>query len=216
MLLFEATKRSLLACEALFARMSAELESLESDIDQGAQISQRGAAPVLSAVAFIDFAHRFGSLADSLPLLNKKKAKMKELRSALMTVEAARNHLQHLRGDLSSNDPIRYPILGAVSWTKGERCFTICFSQSTEMNDLFSIAFDASAMKWTSTLQYQIKDSVIKMDAILTAMRSFYGWLTNVIIFSKPEAAELKWGDTFAVCFRLELQSLSIEGESPR
>lgn len=214
LLLFEALKRSLLASEMLYGRLKSELGSLESDMDEGKQISERAATPLLSAVAFVDFAHRFGSLADSLPLINKRKPQIKQLRSALISTESARNHLQHMRGDLSSNDPIEYPLLGSLSWIKGHRCFLISFGQATEMNNLFSIAFDATKMQWTTTYQYQVKDTTISLDAVMQEMRAFYAWLTSAVTFADPELAELKWGNTLAVAFSLEMNMLT-PGTSP-
>jgi hypothetical protein len=191
----------------LFSRLGAELELLESDMDKQTQISERAAPPLLSAVAFIDFAHRFGSLVDSLPLISKRRPQLKQLRIALVHVEQVRNRLQHLRGELSSNDPIEYPILGNLSWTKGNRCFMIAFGQSTEISNLFSIAFDAMNMKWVSTYQYQVEKIPISLDGVLAEMRSFYGWLTSVVTFSNAEFAALKWGDTVAVAFHLNVSA---------
>jgi|ERR1035438_4136927 hypothetical protein len=205
LLLFEATKRSLLACELIHSRLESELEELESDMNKGVEISERAAAPLLSAAAFIDFAHRFGALVDSLPLINKRKPQMKQLKSVLTPVEAARNHLQHLRGDLSSNDSVDYAVLGSLSWTKNDRCFLISFSQPTDMRQ-FSISYDAMNRRWTAIQQYRVKDVSVSLDIILAEMRSFYDWLTKIAVFSEPEVADLKWGKTIAVAFKLEIR----------
>ena len=170
------------------------------------QISERAALPLLSAVALIDFAHRFGTLVDSLPLISKRKPQLKQLRAALMPVETVRNHLQHLRGELSANDPIEYPVLGSLSWSKGDRCFTIAFSQATEINNVYSIAFDSANQRWVSTCQYQVKNTAINMDGILVEMRIFYNWLTRSIQFSNSKIGELEWGDTLAFAFHLKIE----------
>jgi hypothetical protein len=201
-LLFEAAKRSLLACELIYSRLDLELEAIELDMNNGVEISERAAPPLLSAVAFIDFSHRFGSLVDSFPLINKRRPQLKQLMNALTTVETARNHLQHLRGDLSANDPIEYAILGSLSWTKGERCFVVSFSQSTNITQS-SIVYDALNQRWISKCQFSVKGVSVRLDSVLAEMRTFYEWLMKGVEFSDPDFAQLKWGKTIAVAFKL-------------
>ena len=107
-LLFEAVKRSLLAAQTLQQRMADDLAALERDILAGAEINERAASPLLSGVSFVDFAHRFGCLVDSLPLIKKNTPELRKLKAVLAPVELARNHLQHLRGkdELSTNEEV--------------------------------------------------------------------------------------------------------------
>jgi hypothetical protein len=127
-LLFEAAKRSLLATERLFQRLTRDLAELQPELEGGIKIGEKAVSPLLSAVAFVDFAHRFGTIVDSLPLLTKRAPELRKLQVALSPVETARNHLQHLRGDLSSNADIDYPLLGSLSWTCGDAVYVLAFA----------------------------------------------------------------------------------------
>lgn len=201
-LLFEAAKRSLLAAEMLLQRLAAEVAGLSKDIDQSVDIQDRAVQPLLSAVAFIDFAHRFGSVVDSLPLISKKAPALRKLRTALRPVEAARNHLQHMRGDLSSNANIDYPILGSLSWAHESSSYTIFLSQPTKA-DTFSIAYDIQSQCWAARHQYTVKNATIDLDAVLAEMRNMYDWIVQAITFSDPSFAELKWGKTQSIGLRI-------------
>ena len=197
-LLFEASRRSLYACEFAFKRLHVELASLESRIDAGLDLGLDGLAPLLTATCFIDFAHRFGSIADALPLVSKKSEEMKAQREVLKSVEFARNHLQHMRGDLSSNEPIDYPILGALSWVSQTRCYAICSAQATPA-DFHTIAYDRQEGRWVTTCQYQVKRVEIDLPRVLRQAHATYAWLVKQTTFSKPEEAQLSWGQTPAV-----------------
>src|SRR5580698_5383766 len=126
-LLFEALRRSLLAAQVLQKRLADDLASLESDMLAKLEINERAVSPLLSAVSFVDFAHRFGSLVEALPLLKKKQPELRQLKAALVQIEVARNHLQHLRGDLSQNQEVTFAVLGSLAWTNGDHAFTIAF-----------------------------------------------------------------------------------------
>lgn len=199
-LLFEASRRSLYACESAFKRLHVELASLESRIDAGLDLGLDGLAPLLTATSFIDFAHRFGSIADALPLVSKKSEEMKALREVLKSVEFARNHLQHMRGDLSSNEPIDYPILGALSWVSQSRCYAICPAQAAPA-DFHTIAYDRQEGRWVTTCQYQVKRVEIDLPRVLRQAHATYAWLVKQTTFARPEEAQLSWGQTTAVVF---------------
>jgi hypothetical protein len=192
-LLFEAAKRSLLAAQVLFERLSDELTHLASDFSDGVDIQDHAVPTLLSAVAFIDFAHRFGSIVNSLPLINKSAPAVRRLRSALRTVGTARNHLQHMHGDLSSNVQIKYPVLGALSWTREDSCYVTFLNQATKA-EASSIAYDNQNRCWTAKHQYTVQDVAINLDATLTEMQNAYRWLVDEVSFSDPEFASLRWG----------------------
>lgn len=202
-LLFEAMKRSLLAADMLLQRLASEVSALESDIDLRINIESRAVAPLLNAVAFVDFAHRYGSIVDSLPLINKRAPEIRRLRVALAEVEKARNHLQHMRGDLSSNEDIKYSVLGSVAWANGQSSYTIFMSQPTPA-DAHSIVYDRQERCWIAKHQYTVKDATINLDAVLSEMHSTYEWIVNAVQLSDPEFSKLKWGETHAFCFRVQ------------
>lgn len=202
-LLFEAMKRSLLAADILLQRLVSEVSALERDIERHVDIEGRAAFPLLNAVAFVDFAHRFGSIVDSLPLINKRAPEIRRLRVALSEIEKARNHLQHMRGDLSSNDDIKYALLGSVAWASGQSSYSIFLSQPTPA-DAHSIVYDRQECCWVAQYQYTVKDATINLDTVLSEMRGAYDWIINTVQFSDPEFSKLKWGETHAFCFRVQ------------
>jgi hypothetical protein len=203
-LLFETAKRSLLAAEMLLHQMSTDLAALEGDIDRSIDVEERAISPLLSAVAFIDFAHRFGSVVDALPLINKGSQEVRRLRKTLKPVENARNHLQHMRGDLSSNAKIDYPLLGALSWANGSVGYTIFLSQPTNAN-AFTLAYNFDSGCWEAQHQYTVKDAIIDLDGVLREMHIAYDWIVSVLEFSDPTFAELKWGKTQSLGIRIQM-----------
>ena len=201
-LLFEAAKRCLLASDLLLARLDSSLAALESDIDANVDIAERAALPLLDAVAFVDFAHRFGSIVDALPLISKKAPEIRELHLALSSVVKARNYLQHLRGDLSSNNEVRYPILGVLSWSRNDACYTVHFGQSSE-TDSYSIAFDLQEKRWAATYQFSIQSHTMDLEAIVKKMHETYSWFLTLVTASDPAILQLKWGQTQSFAFRM-------------
>jgi hypothetical protein len=201
-LLFEAVKRSLLSAEILHQRLATDLAALESDLNGGVEIGERAVSPLLSAVSFVDFAHRFASLVDSLPLIKKSAPELRQLKAVIAPVEIARNHLQHMRGDLSSNEEIKYPILGSLAWTTGNAAFTIAFTQPTDLEH-FSIAYNSFNNRWTAKHRFSVKDAWVDLDPILAEMHRVFAWITGKVQFNDPEFGQLKWGATQAFAFRM-------------
>lgn len=205
-LLFETAKRSMLAAEALLNRLTEDLSSLERDINDGINIEDRAAPPLLAAVTFIDFAHRFGTVVDALPLISKKAPEIRQLTNALASVVAARNHLQHMRTDLSSNEEIDYPLLGTLMWSNGGVSYTMFLSQPTKTNT-YSMVYDARNGCWVAKHQYQVKNTIIDLDAVLEQMRNTYTWIVSRLKFSDSEFPLPKWGKTQAFAFRITVNN---------
>lgn len=200
--LFETARRSLFAADLTANRLMTELGELESPVEAQEDIGSRAIAPLVTAAGFVDFAHRFGSIMDSLPMVNKKSTEMRALRNVLKDVEIARNHLQHMRGDLASNEQIDYPVLGALSWVNGEWCFSMCAAQPYQA-DFPSIAFNTQTKQWATTCQYTVKRISIDVPRTLRQMHAAYEWLISHMTFSNPSDAALTWGQTHSLRFRL-------------
>jgi hypothetical protein len=198
-LLFEAAKRSLLSAQMIISRLGDELSSVEPDIRAGVKIGEKITPALLSCVSFVDFAHRYGELAAQLPMVNKSAPEMRELKAALGTVEVMRHHLQHLRGDLSSNDEIDYPILGSVSWASGDDCFTAYLTQPTS-SSVAGLGYDLQEKRWLAKYQYRVRETHVDLDTALAAMQSNYSWIVTVATFEKPEDSVLTWGETHCFC----------------
>jgi len=205
-LLFVTAKRSMLVAETMLNSLSEDLSSLERDINDGINIEDRAAPPLLAAVTFIDFAHRFGTVVDALPLISKKEPEIRQLKNALTTVVEARNHLQHMREDLSSNEEIDYPLLGTLMWSNGGASYTIFLSQPTKTNT-YSMVYDARNGCWIAKHQYQVKNTIIDLDAVLEQMRSTHMWIVSRLKFSDSEFPLPKWGKTHAFAFRITVNN---------
>ena len=134
MLLFEALKRSLLILHRVRGRLSKNLRRVEERHHQGLNFEEQAADALIDAISLVDFLHRYGALVDALPLISKRDPAMAKLRAALSDVEAARNYLQHIRGDLVTDAGITYPVLGSVMWSSGIDSYALQFSQTTEAN----------------------------------------------------------------------------------
>ncbi|GAB3095572.1 hypothetical protein GCM10027159_13710 [Lysobacter terrae] len=203
-LLFETARRSLLASDLILARLTQELAALEPDIQSKVDIQGRAASPLLAAVALIDFSHRFGSVVDALPLINKKTIELRLLRETLESVETARNHLQHMRGDLSASSTVDYPILGAISWANGSSSYTICMSQP-QTADMHSLVYDTHNKCWVTTLQYTVKHTAIDIPRVNSAMHRAYQSVSSSVDFLDPSQSSLSWGETLAFGFHVRL-----------
>src|ERR1700730_5905885 len=176
LIIFEAAKRLLLAAEILFGRIIIELKSFESSIDKSIDIGEAAAIPLIDSVAFIDFAHRYGTLIDSIPLIKKNSVQIKLLRNILKDVEKARNHLQHLRSDLSADKEIRFPILGFLQWSNGQTSYIIAFTQPIEF-EIPGMSYDLKNKNWESSLEYNVINVRINLEKILTEMKSTYEFI---------------------------------------
>jgi hypothetical protein len=207
--LFEAAKRSLLATIELHCRLTSDLRTLEGPLESGEDIGDSAISPLLSAVSFVDFAHRFGALIDALPLLKKNAPELRALHSAIAPVERARNHLQHLRGDLSSNEPIRYSLLGELCWTNAEACYFLALTDPHEVKHV-TIAYDASKQRWAETIRYSVRDIWVNVDKVLDEMRKAFDWVCSKSAINDPQVRELKWGMTIGGAFRISIETPSL------
>jgi hypothetical protein len=193
--LFEAARRSLYVAELTAKRLYFELAQLEPDIDNQRDIGERAIIPLITAVGFVDFSHRYGSIMDALPRISKKAAEMKALSSVLKPVEHARNHLQHMRNDLSSNERLDYPILGSLSWIGSGACYSMIAAQPYS-SEITTIAYNLEGRFWATACKYTVKRSDIYVPETLNQMKITYDWLTSLMEFSDPSELELKWGRT--------------------
>lgn len=195
LLVLEAAKRSLIAAEILFARIVKELKSFEQSIEQSTELGQAAAIPLIDSASFVDFAHRFGTLVDSIPLIKKNAPQIKQLRNTLKVVVEARNHLQHLRGDLSANKDIDFPILGYLQWSDNKMNYIIAFTQSASF-DIIGMSYDINNKEWEDGFEYHVNGKKINLGKILEEMRKSYDFITSQVECSDPSILKLAWGKT--------------------
>jgi hypothetical protein len=203
-LYFEAAKRSLLACQTLLDRLEQELAVIEPHLAPTGEVNELIVPALLSAVSFIDFAHRFGELMAAMPLVPTKLPELRGLRTALQPVEQIRNHLQHLRGELATNDPVDYPLLGSIAWAQGRQSFAVAMGQSTQ-STFASMVYDTVNDRWVARLRYSVGNTVVDFDPVLEEMKKAYAWLVERVKFSDLELSKLTWGRTVGFSCTLEL-----------
>jgi|GEM_PF-1000257 hypothetical protein len=107
-----------------------------------------------------------------------------------------------MRGDLSSNEEVGYPLLGELSWTNGDSSYTMFLSQPSKMNT-YSVVYDKHSQCWIAKYQYRAKNVTVHLDMVLTAMQKAYNWIISVAKFSEPDIAIRKWGKTLAFSARI-------------
>jgi hypothetical protein len=193
-LLFEALKRSLLVIHRLHQRLNDTLLELEPLIKAGADVAERAADPMIDSISLVDFLHRFGALADALPLVTKRSTEMKRLQGALVEVEIARNYLQHIRGDLSTNAGVTYPVLGSVLWSRSGSSYALQFSQAIEATLLTRHHF--SKLGFPTRLQFRCKETVVDFDKAIEVANETYDWIKSQMTSNEPLFFDLKWGNT--------------------
>ena len=206
-LLFETAKRSLLAADLLVCQIIKELEGLKSDIESRIDIGERAIPSLMAAVAFVDFAFRFNEAIRSLPFIKKDTPEIKRLVSSLKPVEDSRHYLQHMRGDLSEDIDIDYPILGALSWVKEMTVYSLSFSQPGTASSP-CVVFDTQEAKWISNHVFIVKHTYIDLDSTLAEMHSAFQWICRVVSSSDPTLMQLKWGSTYALAVKFDLRPI--------
>jgi hypothetical protein len=209
-LYFEAAKRSLLACEMLLARLESELTAIEPHMSPNGELNELIVPALLSAISFVDFAHRFGELMDAMPLLPTKSPQLRGLREALVPVEGIRNHLQHLRCELATNDQVDYPLLGSIVWTKGRQSFAAAMGQSTQ-STFPSMVYDTRNDCWVSRWQYNVGNFIVNFDPVMVEMKKAYQWLVGKVKLSDHDFAKLEWGKTMGFSCTFEISRVQQE-----
>lgn len=204
-LLFETAKRSILAAEILLERITSDLSGFEQEIESEIDIGEKAIYPLLSAVAFVDFAYRYIHTLDALPYIKKDSPQMNRLRKALKPIEESRHYLQHMRGDLSANEVIDYPLLGALTWSNGPSVYLISFSQSGSTSTP-TMPFDRKKGVWISKHVYTVKHVEIDLDSILFEMKTAFDWINTLVSSTDPRVMEMSWGKTIAMSVRVDFK----------
>ena len=88
-----------------------------------------------------------------MTLIRKDQPELKALAKALAPVKECRNYLQHMRGDLMKNEPINYPILGAITWIHEGRNYILLSNQPTQNCSLPGIVYDTFENKYLCKYQ---------------------------------------------------------------
>jgi hypothetical protein len=76
------------------------------------------------------------------------------------------------------------------------------------------MVYDARNGCWVAKHQYQVKNTIIDLDAVLEQMRNTYTWIVSRLKFLDSEFSLLKWGKTQAFAFRINVNN-SESGPAP-
>lgn len=148
----------------------------------------------IAALGLIDYFHRFHEIVSAMPLIRKDQPELKKLRKALIPVKECRNYLQHMRGDLMTNDPIKYPILGAISWIHKGRNYILFSNQATQSSEAPGIVYDRFSEKYICKYLLNVGGHEIQIDIVYNEVKSFWTWLEKVTIIQPPQIKDYAWG----------------------
>jgi hypothetical protein len=185
------------------------LAAIEPRLAPTGEVNELIVPALLSAVSLTDFAHRFGELMAAMPLIPTNPPQLRGLRNALIPVELIRNYLQHLRGELATNDPVDYPLLGSIAWAKGRQSFVVAMGQATP-NSFASMVYDTVNNCWVARLRYSVGHTAVDFDPLLEEMHKAYVWLVERVKFSDPEFSKLTWGKTIGFSCAFEISMTAV------
>jgi hypothetical protein len=149
----------------------------------------------ISALGLIDYFHRFHEIISAMTLIRKDRSELKKLKNALEPVKACRNYLQHMRGDLMKSDPIKYPILGAISWVHEDKNYMLFSNQPTQGVSLPGIVYDTFTGKYVFKYLLIVGGHEIRIDTIYAEVKSFWEWLEKAVVIKPPYIKEYVWGN---------------------
>ena len=148
----------------------------------------------ISSLGMIDYVHRFFEIVQAMPLLRKDHPKVKKLGNFLKSLQDCRNYLQHMRGDLSKNDDINYPIIGSISWVDNDQNYTLFCQQTTKSFQVPGIAYDRKLNKYVCRFQLSIGGYEIQLDNVYNEVKSFWLWLDKSSSIEPKSIKDYEWG----------------------
>ena len=149
----------------------------------------------IAALGMIDYLHRFHEIICAMPLLRNDLPELKSLKKVLAPVQKCRNYLQHMRDDLMSNNPITYPILGAISWINEGRNYTLFSNQATHSCSAPGIVYDRLLEKYICKYLLSVGVHEIQLDIVYTHVKSFWAWIEKITVIKPPHIKDYKWGE---------------------
>jgi hypothetical protein len=197
-ILYDTAKKCLLILDQLYANL--KNGTLQAE---GAAKVETDASLVteiyISALGLIDYFHRFHEIISAMTLIRKDRPELKKLKNVLEPVKACRNYLQHMRGDLMKNDPIKYPILGAISWVREGRNYTLFSNQPTQGVSLRGIVYDTFAGRYVCKYLVIVGGHEIRIDIIYTEVKVFWEWLEKAVVIEPSHIKNYAWGNPMIV-----------------
>lgn len=148
----------------------------------------------ISALGLIDYFHRFNEIVSAMTLIRKDQPELKTLTKAIAPVKECRNYLQHMRSDLMKNEPIEYPILGAITWIHEGRNYILFSNQPTQDFGLPGIVYDTSTENYLCKYQLVVGGHEIRIDTVYSEVKSFWAWIEKSVVIEPSHIKDYTWG----------------------
>ena len=130
---------------------------------------------------FIDMSFRFGRILAQIRGLKHKESRYNNVEHALVSIDKARNYIQHLNSQISSVSDEIYPILGAVSWASKDKqkSFTIALGVLPTGTSFHSVSFDTRSKEFISDIILNIDTFSVNITASNKSMQSGFEYLSE-------------------------------------
>ena len=191
--LYDTAKKCLLILDHLYIDLENGI-SLANDADKIESDSSIVIEIYIAALGLIDYFHRLHEIVSAMPLVRNNQPELRNLRKSLEPVKECRNYLQHMRGDLMKNDPITYPILGAVSWIHENRNYTLFSNQATQGFSAPGITYDRFEEKYICKYLLIVGGHEIQIDTVYTEIKLFWAWLEKAAVIEPSHIKDYAWG----------------------
>ncbi len=196
--LYDTAKKCILILDHLYRKIEDGLAAAED----GTRVEQDSGVVIELYIVFlslVDYLHRFHEIVSAMPLLRKDSPELKRLAQCFVRVEEIRNYLQHMREDLMGNGPLKFPILGGISWIRGTKNYMLLPDQPTQMYDVPGIAFDRLEKRYVCRYQLSIGGHDLQLDTAYEEAKRFWRWLEGISVIQPPQIKEFAWGKPWIV-----------------
>ncbi len=196
--LYDTAKKCLLILDHLYRK----IEEGSAVAEDGTRVEQDSGIVIelyISVLSFVDYLHRFHEIVSAMPLLRKDAPELKRLSQFFVRVEEIRNYLQHMRGDLMANGPLKFPILGGISWIRGTKNYMLLSNQPIQTYDAPGIAFDRLEKRYVCRYQLCIGGHELQLDTAFEEAKKFWKWLEGISVIQPLQIKEFTWGKPLIV-----------------
>jgi len=191
--LYDTAKKCLLILDHLFDIFESRL-SLVTDAPKVEADPSILTEIYIAALGLIDYFHRFNEIVSAMPLIRNDQRELRRLNDFIAPVKECRNYLQHMRGDLMTNDAITYPVLGAISWVSGNRNYFLFSNQPTQNFSAPGIAYDRFNKRYVCKYMLVVGGHEIKIDTVFSEVKLFWKWLEKVAVIEPSNIKDYVWG----------------------
>ena len=129
------------------------------------------------AFSIVDNIVRYQKIAGMLPRLGQKTEEFKLFSSKLSGLKDLRNLLQHINGDIDTE--FESPILGGVTWVKGEVNYMAAFNDLGGSRSLPGIVYDTQENKFTSNFCYVHNDRYYDLSGAIDGYRGYHKYVES-------------------------------------